>query len=573
MKLWPFILLLIPTVASADALSYGPVLGRGVTGDRMIVKWGLASSTSQSGQISYQPIGSSTPATASATPTCSGGKCDYQVELSGLQTATQYQYTVSAGSATSSANQFGTCPLPGAPMDLVFYGDSRSYPAEHAKIVALVVKRSPDMVFESGDVVVDGTYNLYLSEFMTVAKDLVAQVPFMAAPGNHDSNQLTGSSALSYMQTNYGRLFAAPQTAMNAAWAPYYSFTCGNGMFISLNSNDVTNADQKTFVTNQLAAAKADASIDHVFVWFHYPVYSSGMHGDNANVISEWQPMFDDPQNKVTMVVTGHDHFYERLTNGSHVTYIVTGGGGSELYGATGSSAATKLAVSVSHHYLLAHVVGKTITVNTFDDNDTTIDSWVTTAAGASTTGLTCPHEFDYAGTSGTPLNGTEKTIEVHGSFDGWGSGAALTHSGSAWSTTLTLPANTRVAYKFRVVYNDNSEKWFADPNDSVNESDGLGGMNSVITGVTCGSNGDGGTLTDGGTPVGDASASMTDGGGPITNPIYGDGGLGDGGTRPKTEPASACSVGPNAPTPTWLLVVGVALALAFRRRILRRRS
>ena len=79
-------------------------------------------------------------------------------------------------------------------MDLVFYGDSRNDPLstagqiEHAKVVAQVATRSPDMVFESGDLVYDGMYAGYLSEFFPVVSSLAATVPFMAVPGNHDNN-------------------------------------------------------------------------------------------------------------------------------------------------------------------------------------------------------------------------------------------------------------------------------------------------------------------------------------------------------------------------------------------------
>jgi 3',5'-cyclic AMP phosphodiesterase CpdA len=364
-----FAILAAPATATAQSLSYGPVLGRGATADKMIVKWGTSSSGSNP-QVSYRVHGATAYQTAAATSSCAHApSCDYEVVLTGLSASSSYDYYVSTGAASSAMSTFATCPPAGMPLDVIFYGDSRSNPSEHAKVVAQVVAHAPDMVFESGDLYIDGSYAGYLSEFFPAVKTLAAATPFMAAPGNHDasSGDLAG---------NFGAVFPAPRQQAGDPWQAYYALTCGNAAFIALDSNQPTDAVQKTFLTNQLAAAKADAAIDHVFVWFHHSAYSVGDHGDSTAVKQTWVPLFDDPAGKVTAVFSGHDHIYARMSDASKVTYVVSGGAGAPLYGITGASAGQKVVANATYNFVKLHIVGPMVSGTAYDDAGNIIDTF-----------------------------------------------------------------------------------------------------------------------------------------------------------------------------------------------------
>src|SRR5206468_3842725 len=90
------------------------------------------------------------------------------------------------------------------------------------------------------------------------------------------------------------------------------------------------------------SAAKADNTIDHVFVWVHQAPYSVGQHGDDVGSFGgtgtqqNFTPIFDDAASKVTAVFAGHDHIYARMDDGSHPVYVVSGGAGAP--GGTGGS-------------------------------------------------------------------------------------------------------------------------------------------------------------------------------------------------------------------------------------------
>ncbi len=349
--------------AAAETISYGPFLARGVTPDTMIVRWGTTGSA-DSTVLKLRQKGQTTFAMKAGA-----AARDHEVVVTGLKPSTIYEYSVESGSASSPTYAFATCPAVGdkLPLDLVFYGDSRDGATAHARLLDEVKKRVPDMVFESGDIAPSGRYTQYLAEFFPATRDLFASVPFMAAPGNHD--------ATTPYDGNYGAIFPSPR-AMPASqpWTPYYSFVCGNSQFIALDSNDVQDSDQNAFLEQSLSQAQKSRDIQHVFVWFHHAAYSPGSHGDDNRVIAKWVPLFRDPKNKVTAVFAGHDHVYARMSDGSSVTYVVSGGAGAPLYSDTKQSRATKVISKSAYNFVSLRVTDLTVSGVAYNDTGVEID-------------------------------------------------------------------------------------------------------------------------------------------------------------------------------------------------------
>jgi hypothetical protein len=402
--------------ALAQTTTYGPIVGRGATSDSIIVKWGTDSSTGTASFV-FRPLstGDFKPVTGTETQN-SSNSYDHQTVLTGLALGSVYEYQIT-GVTQVQTHRTSTCPAVGAPLDLVFYGDSRNQPlssagqAEHTKIISRVLATSPDIVFESGDIVYTGSYSDYLSQFFPVVGPLVSSVPFMAVPGNHDSGDPLdiNSGGLSVLTANFAQLFPTPQ-ADPANWKPYYSFSCGNAMFIGLDSESLVassngDAAQTMFLSGQLAIARAQPSIDHVFVWFHHSPYSpaSGLltHGDNATVQSQWVPLFDDPANKVTGVFTGHDHIYARMNDGSHVAYVVSGGAGAGASAVGGTSKATTEASKQTFGFVQLHVAGKVVTGTAYDDTGTAFDQWTMQSSNSASGGSAPPAGGDVGGSGG----------------------------------------------------------------------------------------------------------------------------------------------------------------------------
>ncbi|HXU67818.1 MAG TPA: metallophosphoesterase family protein [Polyangia bacterium] len=363
-----------PVAHAAPTIHYGPIISRGATPDKMVVHWGTASNT-DSATVTYRVKGTQTSLTATATHSCtnSSSNCDYEATLPSLTEATEYEYAI-AGNAVDGTLHFGTCPAAGSPLDVVFYGDSRSGGSVHQMVAGNILAAGADMVFESGDIEVNGNYPDYWATndassgqpgFFVGAKNLISVIPFMAVPGNHEHGLIGTTDPTK----NYALLFPNPAHPLGASgWVGYYSIVCGGVMFIGLDGNAGTDATQKTWLTSQLSTAKGDATIAHVFVWFHQSPYSIGAnHGDDTTT-QTWVPLFEDAGNKVRAVFTGHDHNYQRLQHGG-LTYIVAGGAGADLYdlNATDKGGATVVGKSKSYNYVKLHITKDFISGAAFD--------------------------------------------------------------------------------------------------------------------------------------------------------------------------------------------------------------
>jgi len=129
------------------------------------------------------------------------------------------------------------------------------------------------------------------------------------------------------------------------------------------------------WVKNELANSGEDWKIP----FFHHPLYSSGdKHGSDTRLRELLEPMF--VQNNVSVVFSGHDHFYERVKPQKGITYFVAGSGGKlregnidRTTGITASGFDTDLA------FLAAEIFEDTLTFNTISRSGAVVDSGVIT--------------------------------------------------------------------------------------------------------------------------------------------------------------------------------------------------
>lgn len=89
--------LLLGSLAQAQTLTYGPILGRGLTPDRMIIKWGTDADSDPT-SVFYRPRGSLRP----FLQIDGSFARDHEVWLADLLPGQSYEYFVTSGAARSA---------------------------------------------------------------------------------------------------------------------------------------------------------------------------------------------------------------------------------------------------------------------------------------------------------------------------------------------------------------------------------------------------------------------------------------------------------------------------------------
>ncbi|MBA3350486.1 MAG: metallophosphoesterase [Actinobacteria bacterium] len=134
----------------------------------------------------------------------------------------------------------------------------------------------------------------------------------IAALGNHDIRTDGGAPVMDLLE-------------MPHRW---YSRRVGNAEVFVLDANEPELPDQLAWLQASLARSDATWKI----VVFHQPAYSCSHHDGEPSIVERWVPIFE--QGGVDLVLSGHDHNYQRFEGADDIAYVVTGGGGNAtLYG------------------------------------------------------------------------------------------------------------------------------------------------------------------------------------------------------------------------------------------------
>ncbi len=172
---------------------------------------------------------------------------------------------------------------------------------------------------------------------------LDAGVKFYASLGNHDARE---------------QRFYKP---FNMDGKLYYTFSPKPEIrFFALESTYPV-PEQIQWLEKELKASGSNWKI----VFFHHPLYSSGdRHGSDLQLRDVLEPLF--VQNNVSLVLTGHDHFYERVKPQKDIQYFVVGSGGQLRKGNIDrSTGITAQGFDTDLAFMAAEIVGDEMYFNT----------------------------------------------------------------------------------------------------------------------------------------------------------------------------------------------------------------
>ena len=182
---------------------------------------------------------------------------------------------------------------------------------------------------------------------------LDAGVRFYATLGNHD--QPTNRS--------YPRF--------NMAGERYYTFARPPARFFVLDTN-LMDRPQLAWIEDALERATEPWKI----VYFHHPIYSDGdRHGSNVEMRVLLEPLL--VRHGVAVVLSGHEHIYERTVPQKGITYFVEGSSGQLRKGGVTPSALTAASFADDRTFMLVEVSGDQLFFQTISRTGRIVDSGV----------------------------------------------------------------------------------------------------------------------------------------------------------------------------------------------------
>ena len=284
----------------------------------------------------------------------------YHARVGGLRAGATYAYLVTADNDGNAADPFSaifrTAPQGRAPFRFTSFGDlatpnpdwALSY-GQSAYAVEAVESFQPLFHLLNGDLCYA---NLNPAGQPGVWRDFgrnnqasAANRPWMPCPGNHEVEFCNGPQGL----TSYLTRYTLPDNRVPGFGGRWYSFRVGSVLFVSLDADDVVYQDAGAFVAGPatltpatstghrpiepgtsfylrgysgggqtawlertLAAGRGDRSVDWIIIQMHHCAASSSATGNGSDlgIREQWLPLFDRYQ--VDLVLTGHDHDYER---------------------------------------------------------------------------------------------------------------------------------------------------------------------------------------------------------------------------------------------------------------------
>lgn len=236
-------------------------------------------------------------------------------------------------------------------------GDWGEVNSDQANVAAQManVARSKDTSFVLAvgdnfynDGVVDDQDPQWNATYADVYSDPSLQIPWYAILGNHDHHYGRGQGEIDFYKNKrdnrwimpdywYTQVFTIPGTSSTVE-VVFIDTILLTGQTASASASDAAAIQamankfgvsakflqdaQLQWIENTLAASKADWLI----VTGHYPIFSGGEHGNNADLQTMLKPLLE--QYPVDIYLCGHDHTLQHLHDQDNsVEYFVSGNG------------------------------------------------------------------------------------------------------------------------------------------------------------------------------------------------------------------------------------------------------
>ncbi len=182
---------------------------------------------------------------------------------------------------------------------------------------------------------------------------LDAGVKFYASLGNHDDPDI---------ERNY-KLY-------NMGGKRYYNFQKGDAEFFALDSNYM-DPQQLAWIEDKLKGSSAKWKI----CFFHHPMFTAAAyHGPDLDLRKQLMPLFT--KYNVNLVLSGHEHVYERVKPQSGVYLFVLGNSGElRFHNLRPHNDVDQVGFDTDRDFMMVEIAGNQLYFQTVSRAGVTIDS------------------------------------------------------------------------------------------------------------------------------------------------------------------------------------------------------
>lgn len=279
------------------------------------------------------------------------GQARQQITLEGLEPGAAYRALVALGPEPDSGlyrpviyrgEQWGPVsfrtPSEQQPLRIGVIGDGGFGDPVTYGLAEEMAGYDLDFVLHTGDVVYamyndPGPFDSYALKWYLPYEPLLASLPLYPVVGNHDveaAAQWQGRPFYYHVFPPFtDPRFPPSDLAGRNQW---YAFAYGDIQFLMLDTQsffgEPGRAEQAAWLAERLADSRFRASVPV----FHVPPYTYGRHTSSGPAVQTWVPLFEEA--RVPLVLSGHDHNYQRIVR-NNITYVISGGGSAVLYDAS----------------------------------------------------------------------------------------------------------------------------------------------------------------------------------------------------------------------------------------------
>ena len=250
-------------------------------------------------------------------------------------------------------------PLRANAVRFAIIGDSGTGDSFQSEVAQQMVEARVTFPFEFVVMLGDNIYGGHSTQDFSLKFErpykvlLDAGVKFYASLGNHDDP---------------AERFYKP---FNMGGQRYYAYSKGNVQFIVLDSNYM-DPTQLNWLEKELQGAASPWKI----VYFHHPLYSDGrFHGPDTDLRTHIEPVFE--KYGVNVVLSGHDHIYERIKPQHGIYYFVLGNSGELRYHNLKVSSEMGAGFDEDRCFMVTEIAGDELYFRTISRAGQTVDSGV----------------------------------------------------------------------------------------------------------------------------------------------------------------------------------------------------